>query len=197
MSAEFFHGDTNLSEVIARIIDYFDAIRANRAHEALGNKRLYHRGEQKRFHVHVEQTCNATYRVICVQCAEDKVTCHRGANCNIRSLDVSNLANHDHIRVLSQNVSQAFGESQINLWFHVDLRDTRDSIFDRFFNCNDPALHRIDAAEKTIKRGRFPAAGRTREEDNSVRLGKEIPNDLFLLIAQIESLKIELLFAAA
>src|SRR5439155_5304786 len=108
-------------------------------------------------------------------------TCHRGANRNVRSLDIANLADHHHIWVLSQNVSQAFRESQINLRLHVDLRHTSDSIFHRFFNRNDAALHRIDAAEKTIERSCFPAAGRTREEDNSVWLGEEVPNNLLLL----------------
>src|SRR6185503_12224843 len=59
-STEFLQRETDLSEVIAGIIDFFDAIRANRAHEPLGDKRLHHRGEQKRFHVHVEQARNAT-----------------------------------------------------------------------------------------------------------------------------------------
>src|SRR4029077_10439503 len=152
-STEFLQRETDLCEVIAGIIDFFDAIRANRAHEPLGNKRLHHRGEQKRFHVHVEQTRNATYGVIRVERAENKVTRHRGTNRNVRSLDVSDFADHDHIRVLSQYVSQAYSENQINLWFHVDLRDTRDSIFHRFFNRNDAALNGIDAAEKTIQRG--------------------------------------------
>src|SRR6476469_7432669 len=74
---KFLQRETDLSEVIAGIIDFFGAIRANRAHEPLGNKRLHHRGEQKRFHVHVEQTRNTTYSVVRVERAENKVTGHR------------------------------------------------------------------------------------------------------------------------
>src|SRR5215467_1534938 len=110
---------------------------------------------------------------------------HRCANRNVRSLDIANFADHHNIRILSQDVSKTFSESQINFWFDVDLGYTSDPIFHRFFNRNDTALHRINAAEKTIKRGRFPAASRTREKNDSVRLRKETPNDFLLVIAQI------------
>src|SRR5262249_28709793 len=83
------------------------------------------------------------------------------------------------------------------LRFHIDLRNTSNSIFDRFFNGDDPALHRIDATEKAIKRGRFAAASRAGEKNDSIGLGKKVADDLFLLLAQIEPLKIELLLAAA
>ncbi len=88
---------------------------------------LHHRGEQKRLHIHVEQTGDAADGVVGVQRAEDKVAGHRGADGDIRGLDIANLADHYHIRILSQNVAQAFSESEIDFRFHVDLRDTGES----------------------------------------------------------------------
>ena len=139
--AEFFHRETDLGEIIARILDHLDAIRTNCAHEPLGDERLHHRGEQERFHVHVEQPRDATYGIVRVQRAENKVASHGRANRYVRGFNVANLADHDHIRILSQNVTETFGESQINLRFHIDLRDTGNSIFDRFFDGDDAALH--------------------------------------------------------
>src|SRR5207247_7055703 len=92
---------------------------------------------------------------------------------------------------------KTLGERQIDLRFHVDLRDTSNPIFDRFFDSNDAALDGIDAAEKAIKGSRFAAAGRAGEKNDPVRLRQEMANDLFLLLAQIESLEIELLLATA
>src|SRR5581483_4351056 len=94
-------------------------------------------------------------------------------------------------------MAQTFGESQIDLWFHIDLGNARNSIFDRFFDSNNAALHGIDAAQEAIKRRRLSASGRPREKDDSVRLRQQMPNDFFLLFAEIEPIKSELLLAAA
>ena len=124
-----------------RIINNFDAVRANRPHEALRDETFHHRGEQEGFHVHVEQTRDASNGVIGVQRAENKVTSHRGTNRDVRRLDIADLTNHHYIRILSQNVAETFGESQINFWFHIDLRNTGNTVLDRFFDRDDAALH--------------------------------------------------------
>src|SRR5262249_21757777 len=109
-SAEFFYRHANLSEVIARIIDHFHAIGTDCTHEPLSDKRFHHGCEQERLHIHVEQSRNSTYSIIRVQWAEDEVTRHRGANRNVRSLNISDFSDHHYIWILSQNVSQPFGE---------------------------------------------------------------------------------------
>src|SRR4030095_1736986 len=139
--AEFFHGKTDLGEILAGIIDHLDTVGTNRAHRPLGDERLHHRRKQKRFHVHVEQPRDATYSIIRVKRAENKVASHGCADRDVCSFNVANLTDHDHIWILSQNVAETFGESQINLWFHIDLRDTGNSIFDWFFDGDDAALH--------------------------------------------------------
>ena len=106
----------------------------------MGDKRFHDRREQKRLHVHIEQTRDAADGIIRVQRAENKVTSHRRANRDVRGFDVANLADHHHVRILSQNVTETFGERQIDLRFHVDLRNTGQSIFHRFFNRDDAAL---------------------------------------------------------
>ena len=122
---------------------------------------------------------------------------HGSADGDVRRLDVANFADHDDVRVLPQNVTQTFREGEINLRFHVNLGDTRQAVFDRLFDRDDPALHRVDAGEKTIKRCRFPAAGRAGEQNDSVGLPEQMANDAFLPLAQIQTIKTELLLAAA
>src|SRR6201997_213379 len=138
-STEFFYRNTDLRKIVARIINHFDTVGTNGPHQSLRDKRLHHRGEKKGFHVHVEQTRDATYGIIRVERAENKVASHGRADCNVRRFNVANLTDHDHIRILSQNVTEAFGESQIDLRFHIDLRDTSNPIFDRLFDGNDAA----------------------------------------------------------
>ena len=121
-------------------------------------KRFDDGGEQERLDVHVEQTRDAADGVVRVQRAEDEVTGHGRANGDFGRFEVANFADHDDVRVLPQNVAQALGESEIDLRFHVDLRDARQPIFDRLFDRDDAALHRVDAAEETIERSRFAAS---------------------------------------
>src|ERR1700722_15223738 len=120
---------------------------------------------------------------------------HGSADGNVRCLDVANFAHHDNVRVLPQNVTQTLCEGEIYLWFHINLRDAGQAVFNRFFDGDDAALHRVDAAQETIKRGRFSASGRTSEQDDSVRLPEQMTNDRFLLLPQIETIETELLLA--
>src|SRR5882724_8078977 len=108
--AEFFHGKTDLGKVVARIIHHLDTVGTNRAHKPLSDERLDDRGEQKRFHVHIEQTRDAAYGIIRVQRAENKVASHGCANRDVRSFNVADLADHHYIGVLSQDVTETFGE---------------------------------------------------------------------------------------
>ena len=132
-----------------------------------------------------------------MQRAEDEVTGHGRANRDICRFDVANFANHHDVRVLSQNVTQTFGERKIDLWFYVNLWHARDSILDRFFDGDDATLHRINATQEAIQRCRFSAAGRPGEQNDSVSMREQIANDLFLFLAQIEAIEVELLSTAA
>ena len=84
---------------------------------------MHDRGEQERLDAHVEQTRDAADGVVRVQRGEDQVTRHRRANGDFRRLEVANFTDHDDVRVLPQNVPQAVGEGEVDLRFHVDLRD--------------------------------------------------------------------------
>src|SRR5947208_9223831 len=46
---EFLYRKTDLGQIVAWIIHHLDTVGANRAHEPLGNERLHHRRDQKRF----------------------------------------------------------------------------------------------------------------------------------------------------
>ena len=128
------------------------ALRTNRAYQALSDEGFDHRREQKRLHIHVEQTRDAAHSIVGVQRTENEVTGHRCANRDVGGFDVANLTHHHHVRILPQNVAKTFGERQINLRLHVNLRHTGNAIFNRFFDSDDAPLHRIDAAEEAIQR---------------------------------------------
>ena len=187
----FFEGEADFLEILFRIIDRLDAIRTDGADEALGEERFHDRGEEERLNVHVDETRNAADRVVCVQGAKDKVTGHRGADRDVGGLDVANFSHHDDVRVLAQDVAQTFGEGEVDLRFHIDLRNAGEAIFNRFLDRDDAALDGVDAAEETIERGRFSGTGRTGDENDAVRLGEERLHDPGLLRAEVEPFKAE------
>ena len=195
--AHFRHGNTDLFQIFLRILDDFGAFRTNRTHQPLRDERFHHRSKEERLHIHVEQTGNAPHRIVRVERTEYQVTRHSRPNCDVGCLDIANFANHHHVWILPQNVSQPFGEREIDLRFHVDLRNTRQPIFHRFLNRDDPALDRIDTAEKTVERSRFAAAGRAGDKYDPIRLRQKIANDSGLLLTQVEALEPKLLLASA
>src|SRR6266481_1931614 len=111
LGAMFLYGKTDLDQIFARIINQLRALETNRAYQPLSNERCHHRGEQKRLHVHVEQTRDTAHGVVGVQRAEDKVTSHGCADGDVRGFDVANLTNHHHIRILSQNMAEPICET--------------------------------------------------------------------------------------
>ena len=82
-------------------------------------------------------------------CSVENTRCprQRGADGDVRRLAIADLADHDDVRVLPQNVPQAVGEAQPDLGFHVDLRNARQPVFDWFLNGDDAPLHRVDARQ--------------------------------------------------
>ena len=68
-----------------------------------------------------------------------------------------------------------------------------EPIFHRLLDRDDAALHRVDAAEETIKRRRFSRAGRAGDENDSVRLREQRLHDPGVPRAEVEAFETELL----
>jgi hypothetical protein len=84
--AELFHGKTDLAKVFAWIIHQLRAV------WALCDERFHHRGEQERFHVHVEQAGDAADGIVGVQRAENEMTRHGRSDRDVRRVDIANFA---------------------------------------------------------------------------------------------------------
>ena len=79
------------------------AVRTNPSQQALGWDRHDRRGDQKRFDPHIDQTGGGARRIVRMQGGKDQVSGEGGMNGDLRRFAVSNLADHDDIRVLSEN----------------------------------------------------------------------------------------------
>jgi len=99
-------------------------MRADRAHQALRQDGLDRGGDKKRFDPHIDQTRKRAGRVVRVQRAENQMAGQRRADGNFRGFQVADFADHDHVRILAQNVTQTHREGQPDIRPHRDLVDS-------------------------------------------------------------------------
>ena len=74
---------------------------AQLAHKALCDNSHNRICDQISLHSHVRHTVQSTYCIICMQCRDNQMSCYGGLYCNSSSLPVSDLTDHNDIRVLT------------------------------------------------------------------------------------------------
>jgi len=97
------------------------------------------RGQQEGLDPHVAQPRHGPSRIIGVDRRQNQMACQRGLNGDGRRLRVADLADHDHVRVLTQDGAQARREGHADLGIHLRLADTLHGVFDRVFHRQDVA----------------------------------------------------------
>ena len=88
---------------------------------------------------------------------------------HVRRFAITNFTHHDHIRILTHNVPQPGCKGQPDLLVHVDLVDAVHLIFHRVFNGDDLFIRLVDAFQRRIQSGGFPATRRPSHKENAVR----------------------------
>jgi hypothetical protein len=82
------------------------AVGAEHADEALREHRDERRADQERLDAHVDEARDRARRVVGVQRREHEVARERGLDRDLRGLEVADLADQDHVRVLAQDRAQ-------------------------------------------------------------------------------------------
>ena len=113
-------------------------------------------------------------RVGGVQRREHEVSRQRGLHRDASRLDVSDLSDEDHIRVLSQDGAKPGGEGQARLLIRLDLVDGRKDVLDRVLDRHHVAGVIADLGEGRVERRRLAAAGRARTEHHAERGPDEV-----------------------
>ena len=107
------------------------AIGANSAHQALGDDRLQRRCHQKRLQPEVYETRDRRRGIVRVQRREYQVSGQRSLHRDLGGFQVTNFADQDDIRVLSQEASQGTSKGQAHVGPNLDLDEPVDVILDR------------------------------------------------------------------
>jgi hypothetical protein len=81
-----------------------------------------------------------------VQRGQHQVAGERGLDGDLRGLEVADLADHDHVRVLPQDGAQGLGEVELDLRVDLRLADAGQLVLDRVFHRHDVAAARVQPA---------------------------------------------------
>src|SRR5205814_156058 len=132
---------------------------------------------------HIHEPRYRTRRIVRVECTEDEMSGESGTNCDIGSFEIADFADHDHVRILADDVPQSCRECKTDLRVHMDLVDTIHLILDGIFDGDDLANRTVDALQGTVKRRALSTACRTSNQKYSMRFGSHLA-DLFVKIVR-------------
>src|SRR5262249_8203787 len=154
---------------------------AQQAYQALGKDRRHGVGQQVRLHAEIDEPADSRNAVLGVQGSENHVAGLSSLTCDLRGFLITDFADVDDIRILSEDTAQLGGEGLAGARVNLDLRYIIDAVFNRVFHGDDVHLVTIDFPKTGIKRGTLASTRGTTNDEQAVRLG----NDALDLFVQI------------
>ena len=94
----------------------------------------------------------------------------RGLDRDLGRLEVTDLADQDHVGILADDVPEPGGEGQADLRLDGDLVDALQLVLDRIFDGDDLTVRRVDLVEGPVEGRRLAGSGRAGDEEDAVRL---------------------------
>ena len=152
-------------------------------HQTLGNDAHCRVGDQIALHTHIQQTGNGRSGIIGMQGADHQVAGNRSLDGDGCGFAVTNLTDHDNIRVLTKDGTKAVGEGQLR--FNVDLHlvDALDIGFHRVFNGNDVDGVVIQFAQSSVQCGGLTGTGGAGDQHDAVGMSQN-PVELYQVIGR-------------
>src|SRR5690606_32077274 len=173
-------------------VDRLLAVVAEPSGEPLRDDQADRAGDRVRLHAHVDEAGQRLRRVVRVRRRKHEVARLRGLDRDLRGLEVSNLADHDDVRVLAQERAQRGGEREPDLRVDVLLVHAREVDLGRVLGRRDVAIPGVQDVEAGIERDRLTAAGRAGHEDHAVGLHQVLEVELLLEVLVPEGVDAEL-----
>ncbi|VFT30633.1 Uncharacterised protein [Pseudomonas aeruginosa] len=169
-----------------RYVVLFLAVRTEFSRKALGDDQV-HRGRQvERRYAHVQQAGQGLGGAVGVQGGHHHMPGLRRLDGDLGGLQVADLADHDHIRVLAQEGAQRLGEVHALARIDVDLVDAFQVDLHRVFGGGNVDVGGIEDVQTGVQRYRLARAGGAGDQDHALRLLEcgQVEFLLVLLVAQ-------------
>ena len=155
----------------------FPAVRADDPDEALGQDSPDRRRQEEILHAEVQESRDGAGCVVGVEGGKDEVPGEGRLDGDLCRLQVADLADHDDVGVLADDVAQGAGEGEPDLGLHLDLVDPADLVFHRVFHGDDLLVGRVDPVESPVEGGGLAASRGPRHEQDPVGLVDELLED--------------------
>ena len=180
--------EAGLEQILGLHLEGFGALVADHLHQSLGEAAEQGRGDHERLQAEVAQAGDGGDRVVGMQGGKDEMPGHRRLHGMGGGFVVADLADHDDVRVLAQDVAQNGGEGDVDERLDGDLVELLVDHLHRVLDGDDVLLRGGDLLQGRIEGGRLAAAGRAGHQDDAVRRGHERPEDIEVPLREAEVL---------
>ena len=145
------------------------------ARQALGQDAKERIGKIIRVHPHLYKADNCFRRAIGMESAENQMSGQGRLYCDLGSLRVPHLTDHDHIRIGAKKGAERIGKIEAD--FRMDLYLAQAALGDlyRVFSRPDLADRRIDVSEGRMEACGLARAGRADTKDDAIRFREDFP----------------------
>src|SRR5215475_12147951 len=102
------------------------------------------------------------------------MTSERGLDGDLSRLNVTNLTDHDDIRVLAKDRPQPRGKGQLNLRIHLHLPNAPQLILNGVFDGNDIFVTGVNPTECSVQRGCLAGTGGSSHQHDTMTLQDQL-----------------------
>src|ERR1019366_2668053 len=120
--------------------------------------------DEIRLDANLDKTRNSLRRTVRMQRGKYQVASECALDRNLRSLSVTNLTDQNDVGVVTQDVSQRLGKTEVDSGVNLDLHDAVEAVFDRIFDGHDVILASVQLLQSRIQRRRLTRSRRSRDK---------------------------------
>src|SRR5258708_2537598 len=168
------------------ILHFAAAMRADDAYQPLRQNAIQGGDKVVRLHAHIQEASQHVDYVIGVHSGEYQVAGQRGLDGNLRGFRVADFADHDLVRVVTQNRAQAAGKGQAFFFIDGNLRDSANLVLERVLNGDDLVFVALDFVQRRIQRGGLAAARRSGDQHHAVGFSNVVTEAAQVLIVKTD-----------
>ena len=141
---------------------------ADHANEPLRHDAVESGYKVVRFDAHVDEAADNVGHVVGMDGGENQMAGERGLDGDLGGFLVADFADHDLVRVVAQDGTQAARKSETLLFIHGNLGDAPKLILDWIFDGDDFVFVALDFVDGGIKRGGLSGARRSCNQNHAV-----------------------------
>ena len=164
-----FLGEAGQHQRFGRLRRRLLAVGADVPHQPLRADEVHRARDEKGLDAHVHQTVDGARRVVGVERGEHEMAGERRLHRDFRRLEVTDFADEDDVRILTQERAQRGGEVEADVLSDLDLVHAGEVELDRILGGHDVGLGRVDLRDRRVERVRLAAAGRPGDEHHAPR----------------------------